>query len=178
MSLAHPLSAPSSPLAHPIHCQLGVHSFKSDTEATHRCMSTGRRSARNRTETPQKTKLVGGLFAVGGVLSVLSGLSLFVASSQLGDIGMAGLAGLGAILGTVFLAIAGASIAIAYGLWNVKSWGWYGAVGLLGFEAVTGIWALLSGVGVLSITLVVAVVALWALWDEQSAFGLDHELPI
>ncbi|GAB3681160.1 hypothetical protein GCM10028857_04960 [Salinarchaeum chitinilyticum] len=140
-------------------------------------MSTRTRAPTTRETAPQKTKLVAGTFAIGGVGAALSGLFLLVASSQLAGSGMGGLAGLGAALGVVVLAIAGVSIAVAYGLWTARRWGWYAAVALLGLGVVNGVWTLLSGAGLLVIPLVLSAGGLWVLWEEQAAFGLDHELP-
>lgn len=152
-----------------------MHRFKADTEAIQRWMSTRTRTPTTRETAPQKTKLVVGVFAIGGVGSALSGLFFLVASSQLAGSGMGGLAGLGAVLGIVVLAIAGVSIAVAYGLWAVRRWSWYGGVALLGLSVASGLWSLLSGLGLPVIPLVIST---GALWDEQAAFGLDYELPV
>lgn len=130
------------------------------------------------TEPPEKTKLVTLLFVVGGVGSALAGVLLFALSSWLGSVGLGFLAGLGGVFGAALLAGAGVSFVVAYGLWKVQVWGWYAAVVLLSLGVLNGLRSLLQGAGVPLFTLVVGVGGLWALWDEQDVFGLDHELPV
>jgi len=130
------------------------------------------------TEPPEKTKLVTLLFVIGGVASAVGGVLLFVLSSWLSTVGLGFLAGLGSVFGVVLLVGAGVSFVVAYGLWNVQTWGWYAAVVLLSLGVLDGLRTLLQGGGVPLFTLAVGVGGLWALWDEQDVFGLDHELPV
>lgn len=141
-------------------------------------MSTQTRSGGGHGELPKKTKLVTVLFAIGGLLSLPVGWLLLDASSTYSAFGASGMAELSTTLAIGTFLLAGLSLALAYGLWNARAWSWYGAVLVLVAGIAVNVWAIQRGGSLPAYAPVVGIVTLWALWDDQAAFGVDHELPI
>jgi hypothetical protein len=129
-------------------------------------------------ELPAKIKLVTALFAVSGGLSLPIAWLLLDASSSYSAAGASGMAEFSTALAIGTLLLAGLFLALAYGLWNARSWSWYGSVLLLTVGIVVGVWAIQRGGSLPFYVPAIGVVTLWALWDDQGAFGVDHELSV
>lgn len=141
-------------------------------------MSTQTRSATERTELPTKSKLLAALLAISGVLSIPMGFLFLSASSSLGGAAANGMAALSTTLAVVAFVHAGISLALAYGLWTARTWSWYGTVGFVSLGVLTGLWAILRGGSLPWYSIAIGLAMLWALWDDQRAFGVQHELPV
>src|SRR5512136_930619 len=80
---------------------------------------------------PTGITIIAVLMFIGGALSVIGALTAFGA----------GLAG----SGIWSLVIGVADLVLAWGLWTLKPWAWMGALGLLGFGALSVIIQLIAG---------------------------------
>ncbi|AGN02665.1 hypothetical protein L593_13630 [Salinarchaeum sp. Harcht-Bsk1] len=141
-------------------------------------MSTSTASGYQVDETPTKTKLLTALFAIGGVLSLPTGILLLGASSA-PAVGVAGnVTGILTVLAIGTFVFGGISLTLAYGLWNVRAWSWYGTVLVTVSSIGLSLWVLLQAGSLPWYNLLIALAVLWALWDDQAAFGLDHQLPV
>lgn len=141
-------------------------------------MSTSTGSGGSHGELPTKTKLVTVLFALSGGLSLPVAWLLLDASSSYSAVGASGMAEFSTTLAIGTFLLAGLFLALAYGLWNARPWSWYGSMLLLTAGVVVNVWAIQRGGSLPFYVPVAGVATLWALWDDQAAFGVDHELPI
>lgn len=82
-------------------------------------------------ERPTGVTILAILEAIGGVLGLLGGCALVGIGGTAGILGAAGGAGevataggLGVVLGIVIVVLSALALAVAYGLWTLKPWGW------------------------------------------------------
>ena len=141
-------------------------------------MSTSSVTGHDPDEPPTKTKLVTVLFAIGGVLSLPVGVTLLGVSSAPVVEGASGMENLVTILAIGTFASGGIALTLAYGLWNVRAWSWYGTVLVTAAGIAVSLWAFLQSGRLPWYTLLVGLAVIWALWDDRGSFGLDHELPV
>ena len=69
------------------------------------------------------------LAAIGGVLLILSGLTLAGISGAIADTGLGGMA---TVVGFVVILVGVLYLVLTYGLWTLKPWAWTLGVGLQG----------------------------------------------
>jgi hypothetical protein len=141
-------------------------------------MATSTGYGDGRGELPTKTKVVMALFAISGALSLPVGWLLVDASSSYAAVGASGMAEFSTGLGIGTVLLGGLFLALAYGLWNARSWSWYGSVLLLTAGILVNLWAIQRGGSLPVYVPVIGLVTLWALWDDQAAFGIEHGLPL
>jgi hypothetical protein len=103
------------------------------------------------------------LAAIGGVLSCLGGLVLLLAGGLVGAAGASAgatgaLGGLIAIYGLVVLVLGAVSIAVAYGFWTLKPWGYqYGVYLAIANVVLVIVGFLLFGQGIVSTIISIAI---------------------
>ena len=95
------------------------------------------------------------------ILSVLAGLSgiswLLVGFAAMG-LGALVAGGLGAIFGLALLAFAGLNLALAWGFWTMKPWGWPLGVAVAGAGIVVAIlWFIIASTGIVSTIISIAI---------------------
>jgi len=100
--------------------------------------------------------------AIGGVLGLLGSLALLGIGSIYAVVG----GGLAFVFGLIFLALAIAELAIAYGFWTAKPWAWTWGIALQAASVVLGVIEIVLGyasVGSLIVTIVVAAIIIYYL---------------
>ncbi len=106
-------------------------------------------------ERPLGITILAVLSGVGGILAILGGLAMGALAGASGAMGMPAL-GPFAAFGSAFAILMGIiNLAIAYGLWNGRSWAWWLTII---FSALN---ALSSLVSMMLLSLVIAVVVIW-----------------
>lgn len=124
-------------------------------------------------ERPTGVTIIAVLSAIGGVLGLLAALALFGFGAVSGASGLGGLAMIG---GLIILVYAVLSLAVAYGFWTLKPWGWPLGVGVQSLGIVSAVLQFMNNsanvVG-LVISLAIAGVILWYLFQAhvKAAFG-------
>jgi hypothetical protein len=109
------------------------------------------------------------LAALGAIGGLFAGFTYFAIGSMLFGLS-------GAIFGLAYLALAGLSLALAYGFWTMQPWAWPLGVALEGFNIiVTLILAFFGGAGITSaiVPVVVAGAILYYLFQPsiKALFG-------
>lgn len=100
---------------------------------------------------PTGVKILCALLTIAGVLTVFAGQIVGILDQS---------------LAMVFTLIGGGYVGVAYGLWNMRSWGWYAGAALLSFG---GLVSLVNGLipGAL-----LDAGLLWYLWVKRAVFGV------
>lgn len=120
-------------------------------------------------ERPLGVTIIAILAAIGGILGLLGSLAV------LGISGAAGVGG-GVLWGIIFLVLAVASLAFAYGAWSLKPWAWTLGVGLAVLNVLMALyWFTQPGGSIVSLIISLAIngVILYYLFqaDVKAAFG-------
>ncbi len=116
--------------------------------------------------------------AIGGLLSLLGGLSLL----GLGAVFAAytGLGGLAALFGLIIIVLGVAELALAYGFWGLRSWAWTWGITIEAVGVVIALVELVLGYGGISgfvVGLVVAGIVIYYLNmpDIRKAFAAPEK---
>ena len=113
------------------------------------------------------------LAAIGGVFSILGGLTLIGLG---GALATGGLGGMAALVGFLVLILGVLYLVLAYGFWTLKPWAWLLGVGLQGASIVLTIIQLIGGTtNIVSAVISIAISAaiLYYLYQPhvKAAFG-------
>lgn len=125
---------------------------------------------------PGSTLLLGGLAFVLGVLSFVGGWFLMLS----GTVGSTFGAPTGAtviILGSLMFAVGLASLAVGYGLWRMRHWGWSGAFVVFGVSIFVDLaTVVLTAANPLDVvfSIGVGVVAMWFLLQPATRQAYGH----
>ncbi len=125
---------------------------------------------------PGSTLLLGGLAFVLGVLSFVGGWFLMLS----GTVGATFGAPTGAtviILGSLMFAVGLASLAVGYGLWRMRHWGWSGAFVVFGVSIFVDLaTVVLTAANPLDVvfSIGVGVVAMWFLLQPSTRQAYGH----
>jgi len=99
------------------------------------------------------------LAVIGGVLGILEGLSLLKAAQDY-DASGSGIA----FYGLCVLAASVGDLAVAWGLWQLRPWGWTSGVSVVTAQIGLAMWAMLGGlIGAGLVSLIVNGIVLWYL---------------
>jgi hypothetical protein len=97
------------------------------------------------------------LAALGGIFGILGGLGLLGLGSFLAA--YAGLGGLAVIFGLIVLVLGIAELALAYGFWTAKAWGWQYGILLAVVNIVVSLLEVVLGYAGLSSVIISVVIA-------------------